>query len=166
MSSRPTIGIEAPGVNVAVVRKDIDGWKFLLLRRSKSESYGGFWGFMTGGKRDNETVGQVVVRELKEETALAPVAMWATEYLVHFYEPEFDKIWILPLIVAVVPSEAKVQLSPENSEFRWLPAGKARHLVSWKNLMQAVDNISEELEIYPARNWIELSAQPPKDRHN
>lgn len=158
MADRTNIKIESPGVNVAVVKKDDDGWKFLILKRAEGESYGGYWGFMTGGKRGDETVAQVVVRELEEETNLTPDSMWASEYLVQFYEPEYDTIWILPLIVAVVPQDAKVMLSPENSEFRWLAPKSARHLVSWNNLVRAIDNISEELEIFPARNWVEIKA--------
>ncbi len=158
MASSTNIKIESPGVNVAVVKKDYDGWKFLILKRAEEESYGGFWGFMTGGKKGDETVAQVVVRELKEETGLAPDSMWASEYLVQFYEPEYDAIWILPLIVALVPEDAEIELSPENSEYRWLPAAKAKHLVSWNNLVNAIDRISEELEIFPARNWVEINA--------
>lgn len=45
------IKIESPGVNVAVLRKSYDGWEFLLLKRAETESYGGYWGFMTGGKK-------------------------------------------------------------------------------------------------------------------
>ncbi|HWR82888.1 MAG TPA: NUDIX domain-containing protein [Candidatus Deferrimicrobium sp.] len=156
MTEPTKIQIESPGVNVAVVKKDYDGWKFLVLKRAEGESYGGFWGFMTGGKRGGETVAQVVVREMKEETGLKPLTMWATEYLIQFYEPEFDTIWILPLIVAVVPDKAQVKLSLENSECRWLPPEKARHLVSWKNLVKAIDEITEELAVFPARNWVEI----------
>lgn len=158
MTDHTNIKIESPGVNVAVVKKDYDGWKFLVLKRAESESYGGYWGFMTGGKKGEETVAQVVVRELKEETGLSPASMWASEYLVQFYEPEYDTIWILPLIVAVVDENAEVELSPENCEYRWLPPAKARHLVSWNNLVRAIDNIAEELEIFPARNWVEITA--------
>ncbi|UCG61715.1 MAG: NUDIX domain-containing protein [Candidatus Zixiibacteriota bacterium] len=157
MPEHTNIKIESPGVNVAVVKKDYDGWKFLILKRAEGESYGGYWGFMTGGKKGSESVAQVVVRELKEETGLDPDSIWASEYLVQFYEPEFDAIWILPLIVAVVPEDAEVNLSPENSEYRWLPAGKARHLVSWNNLVHAIDNIANELEIFPARNWVQIT---------
>ncbi len=152
------IRVESPGVNVAVVRKSYEGWEFLVLRRAKTESYGGFWGFMTGGKRGDETVAQVVKRELKEEISLEPESMWATEYLVQFYEPEVDAIWILPLIVAVVSPEAEVELSPENDEYRWLAADKAKHLLSWKNQIKAVDDIMDEIEIFPSRTWVEITA--------
>jgi dATP pyrophosphohydrolase len=152
------IRVESPGVNVAVLRKSYEGWEFLVLRRAKGETYGGFWGFMTGGKRGDETVAQVVKREMKEETGLEPESMWATEYLVQFYEPEADAIWILPLIVAVVSAEAEVKLSPENDEYRWLSPHKAKYLLSWKNQIKAVDDIMDEVEIFPARNWVEIKA--------
>lgn len=158
MTLRPNITIESPGVNVAVVKKDDDGWKFLVLRRADGESYGGCWGFMTGSKQGNETVAQLVVRELNEETGLSPQSMWATEYLVQFYEPEYDRIWILPVIVVVVPSSARVTLSAENSESVWLVASQAKRKVSWKNLVRAIDDVAEELEIFPARNWVEIMA--------
>lgn len=154
--SRRNIGIESPGVNAAVVKKDNDGWKFLILKRSETETYGGMWGFVTGGKRDNETVGEVVLREMREETGLVPTKLWATEYVIQFYEPENDKIWILPLIVAVVPPDCKVKLSEENAEFDWLPADKAVHRVSWKNLERAIADLAEELELYPAKNWVAI----------
>jgi hypothetical protein len=51
-----------------------------------------------------------------------------------------------------------VKLSQENSEFKWLTPDKARHRVSWKNLVKAIEDVSEELEIFPARNWVEITA--------
>ncbi|MFH1687622.1 MAG: NUDIX domain-containing protein [bacterium] len=157
-AERTNIKIESPGVSVAVMRKTYDGWRFLLLKRSEQETYAGTWGFVTGSKRGGETVAQVVKREVQEETGLTPESMWATEYLIQFYEPEQDSIWVLPQIVAIVPENAEVVLSAENSEFRWLEAGRARHLVTWKNLIKAIDDISEEIEIFPARNWVEIKA--------
>jgi len=158
MTDKTKIKIESPGVNVAVVKKDDDGWKFLVLERAENESYGGCWGFLTGGKRNSETVAQVVIREMGEETGLKPRSMWATEYLVQFYEPEFDTIWVLPLIVAIVDSDSKVKLSPENSKYVWLPSQQAKHRVCWRNLVQAIDEVTEELEVYPARNWVQIKA--------
>ena len=156
MTEKSRIEIEAPGINVAVVKKDADGWKFLLLKRAAKESYPGFWGFLTGGRENDETVPQLAVREMAEEIGLEPRKLWATEYVFQFYEPTVDRIWILPVLVAEVPDSSKIKLSPENSEYRWLAAEDAQKTVLWKNLRKAIGDIQEELEAYPAPNWVEL----------
>jgi len=156
MTDHTFIRIESPGVNCAVVREEDDGWKILLLKRAPTETYGGSWGFVTGRKRGTETVAQIVQREILEETGLTPTRVFATEHVVQFYEPEVDAIWVLPLIVATVNPDAEVVLNHENTEFAWLPVLRARNRVSWKNLMRSIDLIYDELELFPARNWVEI----------
>ncbi len=153
---RHNIGIESPGFNAVVVKEAEDGWKVLLLQRAESETYGGSWGVITGAKEGDETVAQAVAREVKTETGLADIRMFATEYLVQFYEPANDRIWILPLIVVVVPDKSEIVINDENQDFAWLLPHRATHRVTWKNLERAVSDIIDELEIFPARNWVEI----------
>lgn len=127
-----------------------------MLQRAETESYGGSWGFVTGSKQGTETVAQVVAREVLEETGMKPESIWATEHTIQFYEPEVDKIWVLPTVVAVVPTDLDVKLNYENCDFRWTAPSKAKHMVSWKNLMHSIDMIVDELEIFPAKNWVEI----------
>jgi dATP pyrophosphohydrolase len=155
---RRNIGIESPGFNACIVKQDEDGWKYLALQRAESETYGGFWGFVTGSRQGDETVAQGVKREVKAETGLTDIRMFATEYLIQFYEPANDRIWILPLIVVVVPPDCEITLSDENQDYDWLTSRRAKHRVSWKNLIRAIDDIADELEVFPARNWVEIFA--------
>jgi dATP pyrophosphohydrolase len=153
---RHDIGIEAPGFSAAVVKQDADGWKYLVFQLADTEAYGGFWSFLTGCKQGQETIAQAVSRDVKAQTGVSNFRMFATEYLVQFYEPDNDKLWILPLIVVVVPSDAKVALSSEHQQALWLTSRSAKHRVSWKNLIRAIDDIADELEVFPARNWVEI----------
>lgn len=157
MDKRTPIEIESPGINVAAVRQEADGWKFLLVKRAKSETYPGLWGFVTGGREGKETVPQLAIRELAEETGLTPERLWASEYCMQFYEPTVDKIWILPIIVAVVSPSAEVKLCHENSEYRWVEAKEGVELVVWQNLKKAMVDLGQELDSYPASNWVELT---------
>lgn len=150
------IEIVSPGVNIAVVKKDDDGWKVLVLQRTETGSYPGCWGLLTGRKEEEEVVAQIVERELRARVGLRAQRIWSTEYLIRFFEPEFDQIWIMPLIVAVVPDDAKVILQSEHSGFKWLDPFRAKKQVTWKNLVRAIEDIAEELEVYPARTWVEL----------
>jgi len=150
------IEIVSPGVNIAVVKKDDDGWKVLVLQRSETGSYAGCWGLLTVRKDNNEVVAQIVDRELKARVGLTAARIWSTEHVIRFYEPEFDQIWMLPLIVAVVDADASVRVQSEHSGFRWLDPLRAKRQVTWKNLYRAIENLAEELEVYPARTWVEL----------
>ena len=156
--TRHNIGIESPGFNALVVKNDDDGWKFLLLQRAGTETYSGTWGVITGSKRQGETMAQSVARDVEEEIGLTEIRMFATEYVIQFYEPENDKIWILPLMVVVVPSDSELVLSDENDNFDWLLPHRACHRVTWKNLERAIEEVVDELELYPARNWVEMKA--------
>jgi dihydroneopterin triphosphate diphosphatase len=159
MASYSSIPIESPGINLAIVRQDSDAWRFLLLKRAETESYPDFWGFLTGRKEGNETVAQLAVRELSEETGLTPLKLFASEYCVQFYEPAVDRVWILPVIVAVVDSGEMVKLCEENSDFRWVTAAEARELLEWQNVIEAVQNLDRELQRYPAASWVELPVE-------
>jgi dATP pyrophosphohydrolase len=156
MTEQTSIPIESPGINLVVIKQIEDTWKFLILKRAENETYPGFWGFLTGCRQGNETVPQLAVRELDEETGLRPTRLWATEYIVHFYEPTVDKIWILPVLVAEVPAEAEVKLSGENADFRWLLPDEAKVLIDWQNVLEVLENLSLEIEGYPPSNWIKL----------
>lgn len=156
MSDYSTIPIESPGINLVVVKFVNDMWKYLILRRAKGETYPGFWGFLTGCRSGDETVPQLAVRELHEETGLRPDRLFATESTVQFYEPTVDKVWILPVLVAVVDAEAEPELGKENDEFRWLLPNEAKILIDWQNLLVTLEDISRELEGYPPANWSEL----------
>ena len=80
--NRHDIGVETSGFTAVVVKQDDDGWKFLLLQRAETETYGGSWGFVTGSKRGEETIAQAVAREVLEEIELIEE--------LHTADPDFD----------------------------------------------------------------------------
>ena len=124
--------------------------------RAAGETYPGLWGFVTGGREGEETVPQIALRELFEETGLRQKRLFASEYCMQFYEPTVDKIWILPVIVAVVDGDEEINLCHENSQYRWVTGSEAVSLVVWKNLKKAISDIEIELQAFPAPNWVEL----------
>lgn len=150
------IPLRGHGVNVAAVRQHAGHWQFLLVKRANDEIYEGFWGFVSGSIESGETVEQVALRELFEETSLTPQALYATEYLIQFFEPTAEAIWLLPLVVAVVATNAEVHLCTENSAFHWASPDEARKLVHWKNVIRAIDDLNDDLSRYPAPGWVLL----------
>ena len=149
--------IESPGVQFAVIRKFADEWQFLIMRRSPSVIYGGKTGFLGGAREEGETVLQTASRELHEETGLVAREWWATEYLVSFYDPHFDKIFIFPLLAAIVASDAEPTLCHEHDRYEWLSAEDAKTRVTWRHVVRELDDIEADLQSgYPPANWKEM----------
>lgn len=153
MSDQPTIPIESPGVAVIVVRKHEDGWQVLLLKRAQHTRSGGHWGLVSGMKEKSETGTEIAIRELKEETGLSPVSVFATEHLMQFYYAPKDVIWIFPIFVAVIDSNSPIKLCNEHTEFGWFFPYQAKQVVTWKNMATAIELVASELSCFPAKNW-------------
>jgi dATP pyrophosphohydrolase len=85
---------------------------------------------MIGGKVDaGETAWQAALRELREETGLAPVRCWALPSVNHFYEWQRDTVALVPAFAAEV--DADPRLDEEHDAFAWLPAEAAAARLHW-----------------------------------
>jgi dihydroneopterin triphosphate diphosphatase len=156
MSSPPSIPVISHGVNCAVVRNSAHGWEVLLLCRAAGSIYAGHWGLVSGTKQEGETTPQVALREIAEETGLRPRSLWATEYVIQFYEPLNDEVWVLPVFLAVVDDNAEPTLCHENSGYVWADLNTATATVSWRNTAAILGYIFDELSRMPAKNWKQI----------
>lgn len=147
----------SPGINIAVIRR-LDGiWEYLLLQRSGEDTvYEGVWGLLSGTRDDHETVTELALRELAEETGLRPNLLFASEYCLQFFEPTRDEVWTLPVLVVVVDSDCQVHLNSENRALRWLPCDEAATLAHWRNLKDVIRMLEDDLTNFPPPNWVEM----------
>jgi dATP pyrophosphohydrolase len=84
-----------------------------------------------------------------EETGLAPVALYSADICEQFYEADRDSISLLPVFVAVVPSEGIVTLNHEHSEFRWLDWESASALVPFAGQRNVLRHVAHEFASQP-----------------
>jgi dATP pyrophosphohydrolase len=95
--------------------------KFLTLQRaSHSKLYPLIWQVITGKIESDETALLAALREMKEETGLFPVKLWAIPYVTTFFEVKKDLIHASPVFGALVDSKSQIKLSPEHLTFEWL----------------------------------------------
>ncbi len=115
----------------AVVRSPETG-QYLLLRRSDSKDFGaGVWECLTGRVEQGESFEDALHREVREELGVA-VALEHILGTTHFYRgpslPENELLGVVYL--CGLPNHPSIHISPEHSEFRWLPAEQAMELLS------------------------------------
>ncbi len=117
--------------------------EFLLLKRSDKEIYPGLWQMVSGSIHEGETAYQTALREIFEETNLQPKKMWVVPNVNSFYSPEKNHISFLPVFAAQVRSNAKVKISDEHTEFKWLTKQNAKKVLAWSGQRKSVDIISD-----------------------
>lgn len=136
---RGEIPMRCTMVSVVVLRGEGPATRMLVAQRAGDYLHG-VWSYIAGHIEQGEPGWQAALRELREETALAPKSFWATSYCEQFYAAASNTIEIVPAFVARVTDDASVHLNREHLAHRWvtldeaadlLPFGSQRELVAY-----------------------------------
>jgi 8-oxo-dGTP pyrophosphatase MutT (NUDIX family) len=119
-------------VEVYPFRRRAGRVEFLCLRRAPGGWLPGAWQPVTGRIRRGETALAAAVREVREETGLAPRRWWALETVTVYFDPAADVVHALPLFAAEVDARTAVRLSREHTGMAWLPARAAGARFVWE----------------------------------
>ncbi len=125
-------------ISLVVLRGD----HVLLLKRTGTRMPGE-WCQVAGGIEPGEKAWETAVRELHEETQLVPERLYSADILEQFYEPDRDRIAVVPVFVAFVAPEAEPILNEEHSDWMWTTIDKARELVPFPGQRKMLEEIRE-----------------------
>lgn len=112
---------------------------FLLFRRAKGKIYEGQWRMIGGKVKAQETYWQAALRELKEETNLAPKSFWTIPSINQFYEHSSDKILSIPAFAAEIHPDETIQLDDEHNDFRWIKSKDASNYIQWPEQIRLIE---------------------------
>jgi dATP pyrophosphohydrolase len=132
-------------VTVFVLRPGKNGHELLQLRRSPGDYMGGTWQTVRGVVEPGETAPQGALRELREETGLAPVDFFGLSSIDSLYTAKFETIWHCPVFVALAETDAQVRLNEEHDAFRWVVLRDTPPLLMWQRERELLSEI--ELQI-------------------
>lgn len=137
------VPIRARVVSVLVVRRTQEGPQFLLMRRA-SQRLNGIWCQVAGSIEAGETAWEAALREMREETGLAPEILYNTDRLEQFYSAADNVIELVPLFVAFIRADAEVTLNHEHSEHRWVSAAEALELLPFPPQRENIRHVQRE----------------------
>lgn len=128
-------------VDTLVLRGAGETLEVLVLRRAAGGRNPGSWETVHGTIEPGETPVQASLRELQEETGLAPERYYNLSRIEGFYQHATDELAIIPAFAAFVPAEAVPQLSAEHDAFAWLPPPAAAQRFAWPRERRALDDV-------------------------
>ena len=114
--------------------------EFLLLKRNKNKLYEHLWQGVAGKIEKDEKAWETAVRELKEETGLAPKKMFVADHVSRFYEKHKDRMNLVPVFGIEVDSK-DVTLSNEHIDYKWLDFEEAFDTLIWNGQKQGLKTV-------------------------
>jgi dATP pyrophosphohydrolase len=112
------------------------------MQRSEDVIYAGSWRMVGGKIEKHEKAYETALRELREETGLNALRLWAAPFINNFYEASKDRVNIIPVFAAEVGSQ-EVVLSREHSAYRWVSYEEARELLPWPSQIEGLRIVHE-----------------------
>ena len=134
--------IEVRVIDAYVYRTTSAGLLFLVLKRANNKMYEHIWQGVAGKIEDGETSWEAAIRELKEETGLAPLKIFVADHVSKFYETNGDRINLVPVFGIEVDSEIVI-ISREHCDHKWVDLNGALDLLVWRGQKQAIQVIHD-----------------------
>jgi len=113
----------------------------LALRRGSNGRCPESWETVHGTIEPGETPVEASLRELREETGLAPERLYNLSRTEAFYQHRTDELALIPVFVAFVAPHAMAKLSPEHDRAEWLTPAAAAQRFAWPRERRALDDI-------------------------
>jgi dATP pyrophosphohydrolase len=110
----------------------------LVLRRARGGRSPGSWETVHGHIRDGEEPVAAALRELKEETGLAPERLYNLSRVESFFLHARGVVALIPAFCAVVPPDAAVAISAEHDRCEWLDPDEAAARLTWPREQRAL----------------------------
>ena len=132
--------------------------ELLQLRRARGEYLEGAWAAVHGKLEAGETAWQAALREMREETGLAPSEFYQLDTVNQFYAAVDDTVWHVPAFCAVVPRDARVALNEEHDAFRWIDRSCFERDVLWPGERRQLEELAREiLDNGPAKGFLRIA---------
>jgi len=132
-------------IEVYIFRRRGRRVEFLCLRRGRVRFLPGVWQPVTGRCRPRERGLAAAVREVREETGLAPLRWWALEAPTIFYDASRDRVRTYPRFVAEAGPDDTVRLSSEHADWAFLPAIEAGRRYLWESQRRGLEDVKRQI---------------------
>ena len=125
-------------IDLLVLRGAGEELEVLCLRRGPNGRSPGSWEAVHGHIDPGENAVATALREIREETGLAPVRLYSLSRTEAFYRHTTNEVVLIPVFAAFVEKGPKGTLSVEHDEHEWLRPQAARVRMSWPRIRREI----------------------------
>ncbi|MBS3163965.1 NUDIX domain-containing protein [Candidatus Woesearchaeota archaeon] len=132
------------------------GGKILILRRSKTESFSGKWGAVSGGIEEGEHDPlDTALREVREETGLLPadlrLLVRGDPYVLHDSQDRVSFIAYPFLFEVTADAKERITLNGEHDGMAWIRPEELDRYDTVMDLYKAVEKVFSADVVRPGR---------------
>ena len=139
------------------IRASGESYEFLQLKKTAKPYMDENWGMPGGAIEHGEKPSDTALRELYEETCLIPIEFYLIDRVSSSYLEKMNAIIHGIPYCAIVPSDAKVIISNEHLDYRWIPIEQADNVLIWNTERDAMTEIKRTiLNDGPAKIYLKI----------
>ncbi len=147
--------VEVGVVDVVVFRPAAKGWLVLALERAPETRCPGTWEMIHGKVEPGERLEAAALRELREESGLAPERLLSIT-MHAFYLVPAGTVQLAAAFAAIVAPDATVARSAEHTRHAWLTPSQARRRFTWPQERRVLDDARILLATPAVRDVLEV----------
>ena len=143
MGKPSEVPVRCDAISAVLCRREGNETRVLMLRRA-GKNLNGCWCQVAGGMEEGETAVKTALREIREETGLAPDRLYSADICEQFYDPGRECINVFPVFVGFVDRDQEVELNHEHSEFEWVSIDEAVERVPFPGQRALLRHVERE----------------------
>ncbi|WP_260989759.1 NUDIX pyrophosphatase [Paenibacillus xylanexedens] len=153
---KQTVPIRCEGVAVVLLKKDLNEFHVLMLKRAGRMLHGE-WCYIGGGIEQGEKAWEAALREIHEETGITNVRLYTTNQFEQFYSHAEDYIYMAPVFVGYVHEDQSVQLNHEHSDYRWMTFDEAKQNAALPGIDDILDFVEKHFVRKAPSKWLQIN---------
>ncbi|MBB6021135.1 dATP pyrophosphohydrolase [Paenibacillus sp. JGP012] len=154
--SKQTVPIRCEGVAAVLMKKYLDQYHVLMLKRAGRMLHNE-WCYIGGGIEYGEKAWEAALREIREETGITEVRLYSSNQFEQFYSPTEDYIYMAPVFVGYVREDQPVQLNHEHSEHRWMTFEEAKQHAALPGIDDILDFVEKHFAKKAPSKWLKIN---------